>query len=302
MSEGGDQAGQVPRSAEPASPSASSPSLPRNACTRPENLLPTEQNPNYHLVTELMSKEGKSAAKPASNITARSSANTLSRFDKRDGLGSYINHPEKSNKSQVIFYNDDFVGINDLYPKSSVHCLLLPRSPRHQRMHPFEAFEDAEFLASVREHAAKLKTLVAKELQRKYAQFSEQERAREAVLNGEVELKDGEALPSGRDWEQEVRVGVHAHPSMNHLHIHVLSVDRFSEKLRHRKHYNSFSTPFFVELDAFPLSADDERRHPGRNGYLNSNLKCWRCGKDFGGRFTILKEHLAAEFEQWKKE
>lgn len=251
---------------------------------------------------ELMSREGKEATKPVSNTPERSKRNISSRFDKRDGLGSYITHPEKSNKSQVIFYNDDFVGINDLFSKSSVHCLLLPRDPRYQRQHPFEAFEDAEFLAAVRENVLKLKTLVAKELQRRYAQFSAQEKAREAVLNGEVELASEEELPSGRDWEKEVRVGIHAHPSMNHLHIHVLSVDRFSEKMRHRKHYNSFSTPFFVELDAFPLSADDERRHPGRNGYLNSNLKCWRCGKDFGAKFTELKGHLAVEFEEWKRE
>lgn len=253
------------------------------------------------LVTALMSREGKVPTKPA-NILHKSTSNAFSKFDKRDGLGSYIQNPERSNVSQIIFYNDEFVGINDLYPKSSVHCLLLPRSPKHQRMHPVAAFEDREFLASVRENAAKLKTLVAKELQRRYSRFSAQEKAREAVLNGEVELKDGEELPEGRDWEQEVRVGIHAHPSMNHLHIHVISVDRFSEKMRHKKHYNSFSTPFFVELDAFPLSADDERRHPGRNGYLNSNLKCWRCGRDFGAKFALLKEHLAAEFEEWKKE
>jgi aprataxin len=248
-----------------------------------------------------MSREGKEAAKPSSNTLPRSASNIIRRFDRRDGLGSYIIHPEKSNKSEVIFYDDNFVGINDLYPKSSVHCLLLPRSPRHQSMHPFEAFEDAEFLASVRESAVKLKALVAKELQRRYARFSGQEKAREAVLNGDVELKDGEELPLGRDWEQDVRVGIHAHPSMNHLHIHVLSVDRFSDKIRHKKHYNSFSTPFFVELDAFPLSAGDDRRHPTRNGYLNSSLKCWRCGKDFGAKFILLKEHLEVEFQQWKK-
>lgn len=254
------------------------------------------------VVVTLMSTRGKEAPKSTSHKPSRSASDTLHRFDRRDGLGSYLEHPEKSDKSQVIFYDDEFVAINDLYPKSSVHCLLLPRSSRHQRMHPFEAFQDAGFLASVREGGARLKTLVAKELQRRYSQFSSQEKAREAVLNGEIELKDDEELPSGRDWEQDVRVGIHAHPSMNHLHIHVISVDRFSDKIRHKKHYNSFSTPFFVELDAFPLSADDERLHPTKNGYLKSNLKCWRCGKDFGVKFAMLKDHLAIEFEEWKKE
>jgi aprataxin len=89
---------------------------------------------------------------------------------------------------------------------------------------------------------------------------------------------------------------------MNHLHVHVMSADRYSECMKHRKHYNSFATPFFVELDAFPLAEDDPRRHPERQGYLNSDLKCWRCGEKFGNKFARLKEHLAVEFELWKRE
>ena len=104
------------------------------------------------------------------------------------------------------------------------------------------------------------------------------------------------------DWEKEVKVGVHAHPSMNHLHIHILSVDRYSEFLKYRKHYNSFATDFFVPVDDFPLAADDPRRHPGKEGYLNENMKCWRCGKNFGNKFARLKEHLTEEFDEWKKE
>lgn len=250
----------------------------------------------------LMSKDRKEPTKPASPHPTKQKSSIASRWDPREGLGKYIDQPENSHECKVIFYNDGFVAINDLYPKSSVHCLLLPRSPQHQRMHPFEAFEDAEFLRSVRENAARLKSLVAKELQRKYAPFSAQERTREAVLNGDVRLQDGEELPIGRDWEQEVMVGIHAHPSMNHLHIHVLSVDRFSDKMRHKKHYNSFTTPFLVDLDAFPLPANDARRHPGQNGYLKSNLKCWRCGEEFGVKFADLKKHLAVEFEKWKRE
>jgi aprataxin len=31
-------------------------------------------------------------------------------------------------------------------------------------------------------------------------------------------------------------------------------------------------------------------------------MKCWRCGMNFGNRFARLKEHLEAEFEEWKRE
>jgi aprataxin len=240
-----------------------------------------------------MSTKRKAPESPPS----RSKRNTHgSSFDRKDGLDQYILNPKKYPPSTVIYYNDSFVAINDLYPKSSVHCLLLPRSEKYTRIHPFDAFADAEFLAAVRAEAAKLKTLVANELQRKYGPVSKQDEAREAVLSGEVYADE---VPAGRDWEKEVKVGVHAHPSMNHLHIHVISVDRHSMCLKHRKHYNSFATPFFVDLEDFPLPEDDVRR---KTEYLHDDMKCWRCGKNFENRFQRLKEHLDIEFEEWKKE
>lgn len=148
--------------------------------------------------------------------------------------------------------------------------------------------------------------------------------------------------------------GVHSHPSMNHLHVHVLSVDRRSERMKHRKHYNSFATGFFVGVEEFPLGvgagalegtvrgeetkerdlveggngresgtgvkgvvldedklmrakadwiADQRRRAGGgREGFLAHDMKCWRCGRNFGNRFKELKEHLEAEFDEWKRE
>lgn len=154
----------------------------------------------------------------------------------------------------------------------------------------------------MREQAGRLRGIVAAELQRKYGRFSPQDAAREAVLNGEVELAEGEPMPKGRDWAREVKVGVHAHPSMNHLHVHVVSREMYSECLKHRKHYNSFATGFFVDLEDFPLAQDDPRRWPEKEGYLEGEMRCWRCGKGFGNKFARLKEHLAVEFGEWKKE
>lgn len=88
---------------------------------------------------------------------------------------------------------------------------------------------------------------------------------------------------------------------MNHLHVHVLSRDRVSECMRHRKHYNSFATEFLVPMEDFPLAEEDKRRQPGREGYLERDLKCWRCGREFGRRFRELKGHLEEELETWKR-
>ncbi|KAI1776240.1 HIT-like protein [Hypoxylon cercidicola] len=260
------------------------------------------QGTKRNAFTELMSPKTKTVKDDPAPKTLASTRGALTRsFKERDGLGAYTHDPAAYPASRVIYHTADFVAINDMYPKSTVHTLLLPRSPL-SRQHPFDAFEDAAFLASVQAETAKLKRLVAKELRRRYGPCSAQEREREAVLNGETEWEEGRELPRGRDWEKELLVGVHAHPSMNDLHVHVLSPDMISECMRHRKHYNSFNTPFLIDITDFPLAEDDPRRHPGQAGYNNRDLICWRCGENFGNRFKQLKEHLADEFEEWKKE
>ncbi|KAF4761983.1 hypothetical protein HAV15_008315 [Penicillium sp. str.  len=209
-----------------------------------------------------------------------------SAFGVRDGLGAYIAKPETYAPDVVVYHNDDFVAIHDMFPKSSLHLLLLPRDQTKTRMHPFDAFEDAEFLEKTGE------------LRRKYGKDSAQEQTRQAALSADPPPDE---LPQGRDWEQDIVAGVHAVPSMNHLHVHVLSVDRYSERLKHRKHYNSFSTPFFVPIEEFPLAEDDVRRNPTEEGYLKRDFTCWRCSRGFGNRFAELKQHLEQEFKEWKK-
>lgn len=185
-----------------------------------------------------------------------------------------------------------------MFPKSSLHLLLLPRDPTKTRLHPFDAFEDAEFLAKVKAEVYKLRALAAAELRRMYGKGSRLEQARQIALSADPPPDE---LPLGRDWDKEIMCGVHAVPSMNHLHVHVIAVDRYSERLKHRKHYNSFATPFFVPIEDFPLAADDVRRNPTREGYLRKDFTCWRCGKNFGNKFVELKKHLEQEFEEWKK-
>ncbi|KAF2225728.1 histidine triad nucleotide-binding protein [Elsinoe ampelina] len=217
----------------------------------------------------------------------------------RDGLKAYTVEPEAFGPDRMISYNDDFVLIHDMYPKSSIHTLVLPRDPIKNEEHPFDAFEDPEFLAKTKVETEKAKQLVASELRRRYGRYSTQEQARIEAMEAD-EMPD--ELPPGRDWLKEVKAGIHAHPSMTHLHVHVMSRDNVNECMRHRKHYESFNTDFLVPLEAFPLAPDDVRRHPGANGILDQDLRCWRCGQNFGNKFAKLKAHLDEEFEAWKKE
>ncbi|KAJ5713664.1 uncharacterized protein N7483_010845 [Penicillium malachiteum] len=230
---------------------------------------------------ELMSprnKQQKSSDEAMSKSKLPQSKKSNS-FGARDGLGAYIAKPETYPSSVVVYHNTDFVAIHDMFPKSSLHILLLPRDSSKTRLHPFDAFEDAEFLTKVKAEVRKLRTHAAAELRRKYGKYSEQDRVRQEALIAD---------PPTRRIAGRKRLGEG-------------DMDRYSERLKHRKHYNSFSTPFFVPIDDFPLAEDDVRRHPTQEGYLKRDFVCWRCGEEFGNQFVQLKEHLKQEFEEWKK-
>ena len=230
---------------------------------------------------------------------SKSASSTLKAFTGRDGLAAYLNYPS-SFPDRLLYHTPSFVAIKDLYPKSSVHILLLPYTSR-STLHPFSAFEDSDLLASCKSEIANVKKLAAVELRRLHGKHSFKDRARLAAMEEDF-VHENDQLPDGRNWEDELMVGVHSGPSMNHLHIHVISRDRHSEYLKHRKHYNSFATPFFVHLEELPLPADDPRWKKDRGGWLKVGMSCWRCGKDFGNRFAELKRHLEAEFVEWRKE
>lgn len=213
----------------------------------------------------------------------------------RDGLGPYIKNPDEFS-DRVISYNDKFVVIKDMYPKSTVHLLILPRDPVKSNMRPQEAFDDPEFLADCLAIEKKVREIAISELRRKLGEFSATEKPRNEAMDSE---EPPEPLPPGRDWGKEIMSGTHANPSMNHMHIHVLSRELYSERLKHRNHYQSFTTDFFIRMDEYPLVKSDPRRE---YKHFPADMLCWRCGRNFGNRMARLKEHLEEEFEEWKKE
>ena len=246
---------------------------------------------------ELMSPKSKQAKvldTKSSTTAKRNNSN-----DPRDGLVLYILEPSKYPK-QVIIQNENTVLIRDAFPKATVHLLLLPKDPSKRDLHPHQAFDDPIFLQMIKSEAADAVRLAASELSRLVGPFSQSSAARIASM--ESDDPPG-TLPPGRDFTKELKVGIHAHPSMNHLHIHIISRDMQSDRTKHRKHYNSFNTEFFIPLDDYPLSKDDHRRNVSyQNANLKEDFKCWRCGKMFGNKFTPLKQHLEEEFEAWKRE
>ncbi|KAM0722410.1 hypothetical protein Q7P37_001851 [Cladosporium fusiforme] len=214
----------------------------------------------------------------------------------RDGLAAYTVDPESFPPSRVVYHNEKFVVINDLYPKSSVHLLILPRDPVKNTQRPQDAFDDPQFLADCQKEEKKVREIVASELRRRFGKYSAQDQPRIQALESDDQPEE---LPSGRDWSKEVVSGIHANPSMSHLHIHVLSKDMVSEPMKRKNHYLSFTTDFLVGLEHFPLAKDDHRR---RYKHFPEDMLCWRCGQNFQNKMTKLKEHLEIEKESWIRE
>jgi aprataxin len=205
----------------------------------------------------------------------------------RDALSAYVTDPtSKSHASPVLRHNANSVTIKDIWPKATIHLLVLPRSQAKARLHPFTAFEDPTFLDLVRAECVQAKKLAADELRSKFGKYSAADK-----------------WPGGRDWAAAIKVGVHAVPTMSNLHIHVMSKELCGGKEpKHAERYNSFYSPFFVPLEDFPLAANDPRRWPERQGYTKQELECWKCKGKFGNDFEKLKKHLDVELENFKRE
>ena len=254
---------------------------------------PTSSKPRNAFV-ELMAPKPK----PPPSLSQPKFSKGGNPFKGRGALLEYIQHPERF-PNEALRVTPHTVLIRDLYPKATVHLLLLPRSPAHHDLHPHDAFQDPDFLATIRAEAASAADLAAAELSRKLSRFSASSKAR----NDALDAGDYDNAPPGRDYRKEIRIGIHAHPSMTHLHVHIFSRDMHSECVKHRKHYNSFNTPFLIPLEVYPLAEEDNLRSVQfQNGNLHAGFVCWRCGEGFGNRFAELKRHLEGEFVEWRAE
>lgn len=181
----------------------------------------------------------------------------------RNLFQAYLKHPE--NRDDVVFYDDDVVIMKDGYPKSQIHLLVLPRS-KHTYDTPQKAF-DAEFKLSMEPYIEKARQYLISHWQ-----------------------YEGDSI------EDHIIVCCHSVPSMANLHIHVLSDDMFSIRLKNRKHFNSFQTPFAIKWHEMPLPEDDARWD---RQYCERLLKqdiVYR-GVNYGSSFARVKKAIAANFK-----
>ncbi|XP_041347356.1 aprataxin-like [Gigantopelta aegis] len=151
--------------------------------------------------------------------------------------------------------DDKIVIIKDKYPKARFHFLVLPKE--------------------------KISSL--KSLQKKHVDI-----LRHMHTKG-VEIADK------ANKELRFRFGYHAVPSMGHLHLHVISQDFDSPCLKTKKHWNSFTTKYFIDSKDIIKQLEEKGKVEIDSSHsadlLKKDLQCHVCSKGFS-TIPSLKSHI----------
>lgn len=158
----------------------------------------------------------------------------------------------------IVKEDDKLVIIKDAYPKAKHHFLVLPK----ENISSLRALNSS--------HVSLLKHMLD----------------RGKALEAELVEKDASL---------NFQHGYHAVPSMTRLHMHVISRDFDSPCLKTKKHWNSFTSEFFLPAEEVLRRLQTEGRvEVDRSKYeaiLKSPLKCHVCQADCQN-MPKLKAHI----------
>ncbi|KJA20211.1 hypothetical protein HYPSUDRAFT_142540 [Hypholoma sublateritium FD-334 SS-4] len=204
-------------------------------------------------------------------------------------LQSYAKRSPESFPASILFgHSAKNITIFDGFPKSKFHFLVLPRASETD----LSLSDLGSLHALLKADKSKAKEVVAA--------LADDARG----VRGDIERE----MVKHYGFKWDVWTGFHAAPSMVHLHLHVLSADLCSDKLKHKKHYNSFHPKlgFFLHLDDVLSWFDAEPTYYEHMVsmkklhlliVLKEGLTCFHCYKEMKN-IPILKDHLQ---EEWDK-
>eukprot|EP01102_Stenamoeba_stenopodia_P012969 TRINITY_DN4143_c0_g2_i1.p1 TRINITY_DN4143_c0_g2~~TRINITY_DN4143_c0_g2_i1.p1 ORF type:complete len:221 (-),score=58.17 TRINITY_DN4143_c0_g2_i1:76-738(-) len=176
-----------------------------------------------------------------------------------NGLLVYIRQPDKHPES-VYYHDNDLVVIYEKYPKAKYHFLVMPKKiiPSIDKL----SESDLDLLELIEERSKKI---VAK-------------------------LKE-------KNPSLSFKLGFHAVPSMTQLHAHLISQDFASESMKTKKHWNSFTTDYFIPIKQMKsiISNHGYAKLPkSKSEYealLKNPMKCNRCHQECSN-IPLLKKHI----------
>ncbi|XP_003736934.2 aprataxin-like protein [Drosophila pseudoobscura] len=162
-----------------------------------------------------------------------------------------------ADQANWIISSDVAIVIADKYPKAQHHYLVLPKA------------EISSVFNLTREHLPLLEEL-------------------HLLARNVVEVR-------GQQWN-DFKVGFHAEPSLERVHLHVISQDFVSPCLKRKKHWTSFNTALFVPYEELrdKLQSENSFQRLPPHAYhklLDSPLQCNQCER-ICINLPKLKEHL----------
>ncbi|XP_035272531.1 aprataxin [Anguilla anguilla] len=155
-----------------------------------------------------------------------------------------------------VYKDEQVVVIKDKYPKARYHWLVLP----------WESISSLKALQGA--HCGLLRHM---------------QRVGERMVQ---QCRDAQSL--------RFRMGYHAIPSMSHVHLHVISQDFDSPCLKNKKHWNSFTTDYFIDSQDVVAMLERDGRvtvQEGAGELLKLPLRCHACHRELA-TMPQLKEHL----------
>ncbi|ORX86767.1 HIT-like protein [Anaeromyces robustus] len=174
-----------------------------------------------------------------------------------DGLLLYVRHPEQY-KSSIYKSFDKFIVIYDKYPKAKYHLLIIPKENIKNIYHLNKS------------HIPLIKEMI---------------NLSKEIVN---EL-------NSKNEKYEFQIGFHAIPSMNQIHMHVISTDFISPYLKTKKHWNSFTSEFFLKPSFIIKQLEENDRVNIDKSHFEIVLKkaliCHKCKQELKNMPT-LKAHL----------
>mmetsp|Transcript_21676 Transcript_21676/g.34250 ORF Transcript_21676/g.34250 Transcript_21676/m.34250 type:complete len:728 (-) Transcript_21676:21-2204(-) len=223
---------------------------------------PLPQAPQYALPT---SGESEEKLFPADSAKFRYNAPPPlkggNKGDWKSALLNYIKNPGE-NKESIFWKDQEFIAVYDRYPKAKVHILLLPRQRRID----------------------KPSDLTRGDIPLLNAMLSRASWIVERIRDANTHLQMG-----------EIKMGFHAIPSLRQVHLHIISDDFDSPCLKNKKHWNSFTTEFFIPpFDVLTALKANGRFSPDKKHFteiLRNPLKCHKCGTSMS-MMPKLKIHI----------
>jgi diadenosine tetraphosphate (Ap4A) HIT family hydrolase len=176
----------------------------------------------------------------------------------------------------AVYFDDRVIVVPDKYPKSAFHFLIVPRE--YERLSCLNDLLRTDLglvqhmiaVGKSVQSAIQLSKCDDTEIKEDPLHYEIFTPAAPSQLEQTRAAKDAEELNKNSVFDRSRKLhleaptglltlpntkvkflqGFHAIPSLPPLHMHVISLDLLGKCLKHKKHYNSFTTKFFLSAEA----------------------------------------------------